>query len=257
MRLVSRIAIVELGQSVSLEEAMSTYTHHHQTATIPLASRDAAWFVFGSAIAFAIPFLGVSVLDLQHDLYYLAYCVVTLALLASYVRVEQIDVVSVFRRQWRWSVGIGVVLAAFLVFNVLHGSAATARPHGTYFVFELAWRGLGYGIIDALLLTAFPGIVAYRILHGRISGMTGRLRYLALALPLIIIITATYHWGYPQIRQDGLTRPETGNTLISIPMLATANPAGSIIAHASMHITAVTHAYETRDYLPPVTKVNH
>jgi hypothetical protein len=235
---------------------VSTYTHHRSTAAFPLASRDAAWFVFGSAIAFAIPYLGVSMLDLQHDVYYLVYFAVTLALLVSYVRVEQIDVAEVFRRRWRWSVGSGIVLAAFLVLNVLHGSDATARPHGGYFAFELAWRGLGYGIIDALLLTAFPGIVAYRILHGRISGITGRLRYVALALPLIIIITATYHWGYPQIRQDGLARPETGNTLISIPMLATANPAGSIIAHASMHITAVTHAYETRDYLPPVTTVS-
>jgi hypothetical protein len=234
---------------------MATYTHHRSAAAIPFAARDVAWFCFGSVIAFAIPYLGVSVLDLQHDVYYLVYFAATFALLATYVRAERIDVAEVLRRRWGWSVGIGVVLAAFLVFNVLHGSDATARPHGGYFVFELAWRGLGYGIIDALLLTAFPGIVAYRILHGRISGVTGRLRYVALALPLIIIITATYHWGYPQIRQDGLGRPETGNTLISIPMLATVNPAGSIIAHASMHVTAVTHAYESRDYLPPVTKV--
>lgn len=236
---------------------MSTYTEHGLAAAIPHAVRDAVWFVFGSALAFAVPYLGVSVLGLQHDVYYLVYFVATLALLTSYVRVEQVDVVEVFRRHWRWSVGIGVVLAGVLVFNVVHGSDATARPHGAYFVFELVWRGAGYGIIDALLLTAFPGIVAYRILHGHIDGITGRLRYIALALPLIIIITATYHWGYPQIRQDGLTRPETGNTLISIPMLATANPAGSVIAHASMHITAVTHAYETRDYVPPVTSVKH
>ncbi len=233
---------------------MSTYARHQRTVAIPHAARDAVWFVFGSVVAFAVPYLGVSVFDLQHDVYYLVYFAATLALLATYARVEQIDIAEVFRRRWLWSIGIGVVLAVFLVFNVFHGSDATPRPHGGYFFFELLWRGVGYGVIDALLLTAFPGVVAYRILHGRIAGITGRLRYTALALPLIIIITATYHWGYPQIRQDGVSRPETGNTLISIPMLATANPAGSIIAHVSMHITAVIHAYESRDYLPPVTK---
>ncbi|MGZ4403841.1 MAG: hypothetical protein ACXVRI_13485, partial [Gaiellaceae bacterium] len=202
---------------------MSTYTRHQRTVAIPHAARDATWFVFGSVVAFAVPYLGVSVFDLQHDVYYLFYFAATLALLATYARVEQIDIAEVFRRRWLWSIGIGVVLAVFLVFNVFHGSDATPRPHGSYFFFELLWRGVGYGVIDALLLTAFPGLVAYRILHGRIAGITGRLRYTALALPLIIIITATYHWGYPQIRQDGLSRLETGNTLISIPMLATAN----------------------------------
>jgi hypothetical protein len=233
---------------------MSTYTHHQRTVAIPHAVRDASWFVVGSVVAFMVPYLGVSVLHLQHDVYYLVYFATTLALLASYARVEQIDVAEVFRRRWRWSVGIGALLAILLVFNVLHGSDATARPHGAYFFFELSWRGVGYGTIDALLLTAFPGVVAYRILHGRIAGLTGKLRYTVLALPLVLVITATYHWGYPQIRQDGLSRPETGNTLISIPMFATANPIGSIVAHISMHTTAVIHAYETRDYLPPVTK---
>ena len=73
-------------------------------------------------------------------------------------------------------------------------------------------------------------------------------------LPLVLIITATYHWGYPQYRQDGLTRPETGNVLISIPTFATANPVGSVVAHVSQHVAAVSHAYESRIFNPPETK---
>ncbi len=73
---------------------------------------------------------------------------------------------------------------------------------------------------------------------------------------LTLIITTTYHWGYSQIRDSGLERkgllgPEIGNTVISIPTLATANPLGSFIAHASMHVTAVGHSYETDLFLPP------
>jgi hypothetical protein len=46
----------------------------------------------------------------------------------------------------------------------------------------------------------------------------------------------------------------TGNVLISIPTLATANRVGSVVARVSQHITAVTHAYESRIFNPPVTK---
>jgi hypothetical protein len=44
-----------------------------------------------------------------------------------------------------------------------------------------------------------------------------------------------------------------GNTIISVPSLLTANPVGSIIAHASMHVAADVHAYETDVFLPPQT----
>ena len=134
---------------------MSAYTHPVSRA-IPEVARHLAWFAVVCVVAFLVPYLGVSVLDLQHDVFYLAYFAVTIALVASYVRVEQVDVAEIFRRRWHWSLGVGVVLAAVLVFNVFNTEDATARPHGAYFVFELLWRGIGYGLIDTLLLTIFP-----------------------------------------------------------------------------------------------------
>jgi hypothetical protein len=232
---------------------MSVYTHPVQRA-LSQTVRQLVWFAVVCIVAFLVPYLGVSVLGLQHDVFYLVYFAITLALIGSYVRVERVAVAEVFRSRWRWSLGIGVVMAAFLVFNVYNTSDATPRPHGLYFAFELLWRGLGYGLIDTLLLTVFPCLVAYTLLHGKVGGVTGKLRFTALALPLVMIVTATYHLGYPQYRHDGLGRPETGNVLISIPTFATANPVGSFVAHASQHIAAVTHAYESRIFNPPVTK---
>lgn len=232
---------------------MSTYTHP-VARSVPHASHHLAWFAVVCAVAFLVPYLGVSVLALQHDVYYLVYFAITLAVVAGYVRAEGVSVADIFRDRWRWSLGIGVVLAAFLVVNVLHGESATPRPHGAYFAFEILWRGVGYGLIDTLLLTVFPALVAYALLHGRVAGLAGKLRFTALALPLVIVVTATYHLGYPQYRQDGLSRPETGNVLISIPTFATVNPVGSIVAHVSQHVAAVTHAYESRTFNPPVTK---
>jgi hypothetical protein len=171
----------------------------------------------------------------------------------TYVRVEHVDVRRILAHAWHWSVGLGIVAGAAVAFNVL-AEKTTERPGGAYFFFELLWRGVTYGAVDALLLSAFPGFVAYSILHGRVDGLVGKARFSALALPLVLAITATYHLGYPQYRQDGVRKPEIGNVIISLPMLATANPIGSVIAHATMHTTAVAHAYETHVFLPPETK---
>jgi hypothetical protein len=138
---------------------------------------------------------------------------------------------------------------------VLGREDSTPHPSGGYFVFEIVWRGLAYGVIDALLLTAFPVLVGYALLEGRIDTFARRGLYATVTLALVLVITATYHLGYEQFREDGVGAPETGNTIISIPALASANPVGSIIAHASMHVAAVTHAYETDVFLPPQTDV--
>ena len=232
---------------------MSAYTHPMPRA-IPRAARHLVWFALVCVVAFLVPYLGVSVLDLQHDVFYLLYFAVTVALVAAYVRVAQVDVAEIFRGRWRWSLGVGLILAVLLIFNVFNTEDATARPHGAYFRFELLWRGVGYGLIDTLLLTIFPCFIAYKLLNGRVGGFKGKLRFTALTLPLVIIITATYHLGYSQYREDGLSRPETGNVLISIPTFATANPVGSVVAHVSQHVAAVTHAYESEIFNPPVTK---
>jgi len=69
----------------------------------------------------------------------------------------------------------------------------------------------------------------------------------------VLTMTAVYHLGYDQYRQDGVKAPETGNTIISVPMLLTANPIGSVADHMAMHISAVAHTYETDVRLPPPT----
>jgi hypothetical protein len=232
---------------------VSGYTHPVPRA-IPEVVRHLTWFALVCAVAFFVPYLGVSVLDLQHDLYYLLYFAVTIGVVAEYVHVERVGVREVFRTRWRWSLGLGALLAVFLVFTVVNTEDSTARPDGAYFVFELVWRGVGYGLVDTLLLTVFPCFVAYKLLHGRVDGLKGKLRFTAVTLPLVLVITATYHLGYPQFREDGVSRPETGNVLISIPAFATANPLGSLVAHVSQHVAAVTHCYESEIFNPPVTK---
>jgi hypothetical protein len=214
------------------------------------ATTHLGWFAGGAALAFAVPYVGTTVLDLQHDVYLGVYATFVVALLTSYVRATGIDVAALVRRHWKPSVAIGVLLLVPLVANVLSESA-TPRPAGLYFVFELFWRGGVYGVVDALLLTAFPCAVVYSALGGDLSGWRRKAAYGTASLGLVMTITATYHLGYSQFREDGVKAPETGNVLISVPALLTANPIGSVIDHAGMHIAAVSHEYETDVRLPP------
>lgn len=210
------------------------------------------WFAAGSLLAFLVPYLFSSLLDLNHDVYYGVYFAIALAFLATYVSATRTDVLALFSAGWRPSLALAVPATAFVVVNVLSRDS-TPGAHGLYAVFEVGWRGVAYGTVDALLLTAFPGAVSLGILGGRLSGGRMHLLFAAVMLPLVIIITATYHLGYEQFREDGIGPPEIGNTVISVPMLATGNPLGSIVTHASMHVTADVHAYETDVFLPPQT----
>jgi hypothetical protein len=214
-----------------------------------------AWFAVGAAAAFAVPYVLTSLLDMQHDLYYLAYFALALGFLYSYVRWAEVDLKAVFSRYWRWSLALGGLAAAFVVMNVLTRDS-TPHPGGPYFAFELFWRGGAYGIVDALLLSAFPGLVALGLLGGKLDGLVRRAAYVVLAAVLVLIITGAYHLGYEQFREDGIAAPETGNIIISVPVLLTANPAGSVVAHASMHVAAEAHAHETDVFLPPQQEVD-
>ena len=213
------------------------------------------WFGIAAAVGFAVPFIGSTLLDLQHDLYLGIYFAAVLGLFAAYTSATQLDLRATLGRHWKLGVVLGIVFGAALVRNVLSGEA-TPRPHGAYFMFELIWRGGIYGAVDALLLTVLPCLVVYRALGGRLAGWRRRIGYFAASLALVMTITAVYHLGFEQYREDGIGAPETGNTIISMPMLLSTNPIGSIADHAAMHISAVAHSYETEVRLPPPTEAN-
>ena len=227
--------------------------HRGQTAArLPEPARQVLWFSGISLLAFLTPFLFSSLLDLQHDLYYLLYFAITLGALSLYVKANGVDVAAAVVRNWKLSLGVGLAAAAFVVWSVLGRLDSTPHPGGPYFAFEVAWRGVLYGIVDALLLSAFPGMVAWQAMGGQVAGLGRRLAYSAGTLALVVVITAVYHLGYEDLRtSEGIRNPEIGNTVISLPVILSTNPIGSIVAHTSMHLAAVTHAYESKDRLPP------
>ena len=211
------------------------------------------WFAAAAVASFAVPFIASSVLRLQHEVYLAIYVIVVLAGFTAYAAATGLDVRATLRRQWKLGVVLGIVFGVVLVRNVL-SEDATSRPHGAYYVFELIWRGGIYGAVDALLLTVLPCLVVYRALGGQLASWRRRGAYFGASLALVMTITAVYHVGFSQYRHDGVGAPETGNAIISVPMLLTTNPIGSIADHMAMHISAVAHTYGTDVRLPPPTK---
>jgi hypothetical protein len=174
----------------------------------------ALWFAAGCALAFAIPYALTTLVELQRDAYYALYFTAAALFVAAYVQASGIDVRAFVRRNLALSLVLGAVMAAWLVFDILTREDSTSHPGGVYFAFELGWRGAIYGAVDGLLLTALPALVAFSLLRGQVTGVRRRAGFAAVALALTLVITATYHLGYPQYREDGVAQPEFGNDRI-------------------------------------------
>lgn len=207
------------------------------------------WFAAAALIGFTVPFVFSG---LQHDLYLAIYFAAVIGLFWAYVVATGTDLHAAVRRHWKLGLALGAVFGIALIRNVF-SEDSTPHPSGAYYWFELLWRGGIYGAVDAILLTVIPCLVVFRAMGEELGSWGRRLAYFGISLALVLTITAVYHLGYSQYRQDGVKAPETGNTIISMPMLLSTNPLGSIIDHSAMHISAVAHSYETEVRLPPAT----
>ena len=151
------------------------------------------------------------------------------------------------------AVGLGLLAAAASVAIVLATEDVSSGPEGIELAGAVVWRGLFYGAVDGLLLTAFPIIVVFAFLsESRLRRRKGGFAAVAaIALAASLVFTATYHLGYSDFRSAKVRKPVAGDLIWAAPVIATANPIGAPIAHAGLHVAAVTHSYETDLFLPP------
>ena len=112
------------------------------------------WFGGGAAIAFVVSFVGADLLELHHDLYLLVYFTIVGTFLASFFAHTKRHLMPMFRTHIAWSLALGAVVA-FGLARTVASDPSTAHPSGAFYVFELAWRGLTYGTVDALALFVF------------------------------------------------------------------------------------------------------
>jgi len=213
-------------------------------------ARHLIWIALGALVGFGASFIFGDLLTLPLDLYYLIYFAVVIAFFSVYIKKTQLNLREWFSRRAVWGIVLGLIFGALLVQNVL-SRPATEHFTGIYLAWLIFWRGLVYGAIDGLLLTVFPWIVTWRAYDVEKKPLRKKIVFGFLAWVFILVITTAYHAGYTDFRSKKLIQPNLGNTIMSIPTLVAANPIGSPLTHAIMHIAAVIHSPRTDLFLPP------
>lgn len=215
--------------------------------------RHIAWLAAGLVGSFLVPFIFADQLQLNKDIYYGVYGFAAVGLFVGWARDTGNSLRDLVARRWRLALLLGGVFAAASAAIVLNTESAGPTPEGAELIGQLLWRGLFYGAVDGLLLSAFPILVVFAAFEGsRLRGSLGGVIAVgALAMMASLLITATYHLGYEDFRSEKVRRPMTGDLVWSIPTLATLNPIGSPIAHASLHVTSILHNSESDLFLPP------
>jgi hypothetical protein len=208
------------------------------------------WMVSGALVGFGSSFIFGDLLTLPVDLYYLIYIGIIIIFFSAYIRKTNLNIKEWVSRRLGWSVLLGLIFGALMMQNVL-SRPETDKFTGAYLAWLIFWRGMVYGVIDGLLLSSFPWIVTWRAFDVGKKPLGKKIALGFLAWLFILAVTTAYHLGYTDFRSKKIIQPNIGNSLISVPTLVTANPIGSPITHAIMHIAAVIHSPKTELFLPP------
>jgi hypothetical protein len=215
--------------------------------------RHVAWLLGGMAVAFLVPFVVADQFGLERDTYLVIYVAAVVGLFVGWALDTGQSLHEMFTRRWGLAVGLGLVFAGIGAVIAIGAEDGSGHPGGVEFIGALLWRGIVYGAADGLLLSAFPILLVFAALkNSRLRRRVGGLIAVgAVAMVASLAMTAVYHAGYGDFRGSKLRKPVTGDLVWSVPTLTTLNPIGAPIAHVGVHISAVTHNYDSDLFLPP------
>jgi hypothetical protein len=195
-------------------------------------------------------FLGAGVARLGRDAVVAAYLAIVGTLLLAYVRSSAIPLRDYLILRWRTGLIVGLAVGTLLTMNVM-AQPASPQSSGLHLVWDLSWLGVIYGVLDALLLNVMPVWIVSSDGASVNRHWQSRLGRAAVALGASLLVTATYHLGYPEFRGPAVIQPLIGNALLTLGFLLTGSPLAAIVGHVIMHAAAVLHGLETTVQLPP------
>jgi len=210
------------------------------------------WLAGGALLFFAVPFVGADMIGLQPDLYYLVYFTIAVVWFGAFLATDRTQLRDLWQLNLRWSLVVGA-LAGIGVAAIVFRSTGTDHPDGWRWWFEIGWRGIVYGSVDALTLFVFPAAVAYLLMRGDRTGAKRKIGYAGLVLALSLLVSASYHLGYPEYRDADLRSPLIGTVMADSSAVLTGNPVGAFLTHVPAHVSAVVHQEEggPTQMLPP------
>jgi amino acid transporter len=213
--------------------------------------RAAIWVVLAGGVGFAASAVFSSVLQLQRAAFVAAYAVVAATFVVVWGSTTPINLVRQLPRRWIGGLLGGLVVGVLLIRGVAR-QPRSATPQGADLVTALAWFGLVYGAVDAMLLSVVPVLSVYSARRPKgIRSPRQHLTWGILALAASLFVTALYHLGFREFRGPTLLQPLIGNAIITAGYLLTGSPLAAFVAHVLMHGAAVVHGMETTVQLPP------
>lgn len=213
--------------------------------------REVRWVLLAGLAGFLASAVFTSILHLGRPAFVGAYGLLAGLVLLAFVRAHGIDVITQVRRRWLAGIIGGLLVGGVLARTVALQPGSTSLE-GAALGASLAWSGIVYGTIDALLLSGLPVLSIYGSRPpGTLREPVQRWRWGLAALAGSLAVTALYHLGFAEFRGPALLQPLIGNAIITASYLVTGNPLAPILSHVIMHGAAVLHGAATAVQLPP------
>lgn len=210
------------------------------------------WILGASLVGFLISAMFAGWMKCSRNLFLVFYILFGGIFLTAFFRLNELNMATSLSKNWLWGLLLGTLASVFLVRHVL-SQPATRQHDGLSLTFDLAWSGMVYGLMDALLLNVMPVLAIWAGFSQFAWAGTwaGRIGLGALGLSGSLLITLTYHLGYPEFRNRKIIKVLVGNSIMTLACLLSGNPLGALLSHPVMHVAAVLRGPETTIQLPP------
>jgi hypothetical protein len=211
------------------------------------------WILAAALLGFAITAIFGGLIRLPRNIFLVVYLALAVPFLYAFARWSNINFSETIQHNWVWGLVGAVVIGAFTVRNIL-SQPASAHSQGLSLVIDIAWLGIVYGALDALLLSVLPVLATWQAFSatGLTHTLPGKILVGVIALAASLLVTIAYHYGYPEFRgAGGVMGPSIGNGVMSIGYILTNNPIAAVFSHIAMHIAGVVQGPATVMQLPP------
>ncbi len=195
------------------------------------------WVLAVCLFVFAVPYISLYILKINNDLFYFLFLVTGIFFLWIYKKRSKIKVRSALKSGW----ALGIILAlfiglSFISFNMTDYSDITTTL-GNKGVFAIFWRGIVYGLISGILISAFPFIAVWRAVAGSNPGSFRKFITIVVAFASILLTSASFSAGTSGFDKDKIAESVKMNLVAGLPTLLSGNPLASPIAGAFLRVS--------------------
>lgn len=195
------------------------------------------WLIAAAVLGFVISAVFAGWLRLSRTRYLIPYVSLVGFFVWGFLLVNEVDPIAVLRKNWAWGILAGGLVGLFLV-KTVRSQPVSRQSQGAVLIFDMTWAGLIYGMVDALFLNVMPVVAAWigTSQFGWTATIMGKIAVGLIGLFASLLITLTYHLGYPEFRNKSVTLVLAGNSIITLAFLLSGNPWGSIISHTAISL---------------------